>query len=203
MYAAYLFSAVLGGGLLLLSLLGNLLGGGALDIEVDADLDVGLDDLELDADADAGHSASRILSIRTLTYTLFGFGGVGWLLTQMGSVPSAPGTIAYAVVGGLVSGTLVNRAFAYLRRTETGLLKADDSFAGLAGRVTLRLGDGSAGKVAIERGGRRRTLRARPHSSAGAGAPPSEWRNVVVVEMKDGVAYVVPSDDDLTALPRP
>jgi hypothetical protein len=200
MYAAYVFSVVLGGGLLLLSLLGNVLGGDALEIELETDFDVGVDDLDLEAGSDVDHSASKILSIRTLTYTLFGFGAVGWLMTRMGALPAAPSTIAYAVVGGLVSGTLVNRAFAYLRRTETGLLEGDDSFAGLAGQITLPLGGGSTGNVAVERGGRRYTLRALPHSSARAGSPPDSWQHVVVVEMKDGVAYVAPSDQDLTAL---
>jgi hypothetical protein len=203
MYAAYLFSVVLGGGLLVLSLLGNLFGSHAIEIELDtsADFDLDVHDLELGADHDVDHAASRILSIRTLTYTVFGFGAVGWLLSQVGAVPDAPSTIAYALIGGVVSGTLVNRAFGYLRRTETGTLEADDAFAGLAGRVTLSLGDGSAGKVAIKRRSRRYILRALPHSSADPGIPPNEWHSVVVVEMKDGVAHVVPSDQDLTALP--
>lgn len=201
MYAAYLFSVILGGGLLLLSLLGNVLGGDSVDIEIDADFDVGADDLELDAGPEADHSASKILSIRTLTYTLFGFGAVGWLLTTGGAAPAATSTVAYAVGGGLISGTLVNRAFAWLRRTETGVLESDDTFAGLAGRVTLPLGGGSAGTVAIERAGRRRSLRALPHPSASKSGPPASWEHVVVVEMKNGVAYVAPSDTDLTALP--
>jgi len=203
MYAAYLFSVVLGGGLLALSLLGNLLGSGAVEIEVESDfeLDAGLDDLDFDSDSDVDHSAAKILSIRTLTYTLFGFGAVGWLMSRAGAVPSAPSTVAYAALGGIVSGTIVSKAFAYLRRTETGLLEADNSFEGLAGQVTLPLGGGSVGKVAISRGGRRHTLRALPHASAKPGAPLEEWRNVVIVEMKEGVAYVAPSDQDLTALP--
>ena len=200
MYAAYLFSAVLGGGLLLLSLLGDLLGSDAVELELDADIDMDMD-MDVDADSDIGHAAAKILSIRTLTYTLFGFGAVGWLLSRGGLAPEAASTITYAAIGGLISGTLVNRAFGYLRGTETGMIAHDDSFVGLAGEVTLRLGDGSAGSVAVQRGTRRHTLRALPHASVRTGAPPEKWHNVVVVEMKDGVAYVAPSDEDLTALP--
>ena len=196
MYAVYLFSVVLGGGLLLLSLLGDLLGSDAVELELEADID-----LELDADTGVDHSASKILSIRTLTYTLFGFGAVGWLLSRGGLAPGAPSTITYAAVGGLISGTLVHRAFGYLRRTETGTIAEDDSFVGLAGKVTVPLGGGSVGKVALKRGNRRHTLRALPHASVRTGASPEEWHNVVVVEMKDGVAHVAPSDEDLTALP--
>ena len=202
MYAAYLFSVVLGGGLLLMSLLGGLLGGDAVELELEAEIDIDIDmDVDVDVDSDLGHAAAKILSIRTLTYTLFGFGAVGWLLSRGGFAPEATSTITYAVIGGLISGTLVNRAFGYLRGTETGMIEQDESFVGLAGEVTLRLGDGSAGSVAIEQGDRRHTLRALPHASVQTGAPPEEWHNVVVVEMKDGVAYVAPSDDDLTALP--
>ena len=202
MYAAYLFSVVLGGGLLLLSLLGDLLGSDTLELEFEADIDLDVDmDVDLDADAHVGHAAAKILSIRTLTYTLFGFGAVGWLLSLGGFAPEAASTITYAVIGGLLSGTLVNRVFRYLRGTETGMIHQDDTFVGLAGEVTLRLGDGSTGSVAIEQGDRRHTLRALPHASVQTGAPPEEWHSVVVVEMKNGVAYVAPSDDDLTALP--
>jgi len=201
MYAAYLFSVVLGGGLLVLSVLGDLFGGGAADMDVDAELDVAPDAGELEAEGGGDHSVTKILSMRTVTYALFGFGAVGWLLTGLGFGPSEPSTVAYALVGGLLSGSMVHRAFKYLRGTESGQLEPDDSFAGLAGRVTLPLGDGSVGNVAVERGGRRHTLRALPHPSASAGPRSQDWRQVVVVEMKDGVAYVVPSDDDLTVLP--
>jgi len=194
MYAAYLFCVVLGGGLLLLSVLGDLLGTNAVDLELEADLDV-------DTDSDVHHTASKIFSIRTVIYTLFGFGAVGWLLSRSGMAPDAPSTITYAAVGGMISGSLVNRVFGYLRRTETGMLEADTSFVGLPGQITLPLGSGSTGNVAIKRGGRRHTLRALPHTSAASNASADEWRNVVVVEMKDGIAYVAPSDQDLTALP--
>ena len=196
MHAAYIFSVVLGGGLLLLSLLGGLLGGDAVELELEAEIDI-----DFDADTAVDYSASKILSIRTLTYTLFGFGAVGWLLSRGGLAPEAASTITYAAIGGVISGALVNRVFGYLRGTETGMIVRDDSFVGLAGEVTLRLGDGSSGSVAVEQGGRRHTLRALPHASVQTGAPPDEWHSVVVVEMKDGVAYVAPSDDDLTALP--
>ena len=126
MYAAYIFSVVLGGGLLLLSLLGDLLGSDAIELEFDADVDMDVDlDVDLDAESDLDPAASKIFSLRVLTYTLFGFGAVGWLLSRSGFPPAAPSTITYAVIGGLVSGTLVARAFGYLRRTETGMIEEE------------------------------------------------------------------------------
>jgi len=196
MYTAYLFSVVLGGGLLLFSLLGDLLGGDASDVELDIGADV---DAEIDAGGDH-ESGSRILSLRTLTYILFGFGAVGWLLSRSGMAPAAPTTVTYAALGGMLSGTIVHKAFGWLRRSETGVLTGDDSFVGLLGQITLPVDFGSAGKVVVEKGDRRRTLRALPHSSASDGSPPQDWSTVVVIEMEDGVALVAPADDELKML---
>lgn len=201
MYAAYVFSVVLGGGLLLLSLLGDILGGDTGELDLEADVDV---DLELEAGVDAeaeGPPAAKILSLRVVTYALFGFGAVGWIMSRMGADPAAPSTIAYAGAAGLLSGALVQRVFGWLRRTESGLLEGDTAYVGLPGAVTLPLAEGSPGSVAVVRGDRRVTLRALPHGSTDQGPPPKSWTSVVVVEMRDGVAYVVPADDDLQALP--
>ena len=50
-----------------------------MELELEAEIDI-----DLDADTGVDHSASKILSIRTLTYALFGFGAVGWLLSRGG-----------------------------------------------------------------------------------------------------------------------
>jgi hypothetical protein len=216
MYAAYVFSVVLGGGLLALSLLGDLLGGDSGDLGLDghADLDVHLDgdfdahvEAHLDgpvdahADADHGGAATKVLSLRVLTYVLFGFGGVGWLLSHFGFDPAGTATVAYSAGSGLISGALVHRVFGYLHRTETGMHDEDLSFVGLPGHVTIPVDRNSAGSIVVERGNRRYTLRALPHASAGPDASPSQWRTVVVVEMVDGVARVAPADDDLAIGP--
>ncbi len=135
MVPLYVFSLILGGGFLAMSVLGDLLGGhgdvdvggdlGGLDghLELDAggvDLDAGgleLDGGSLDMDAghldvdtahaeldtDAGHLASKIFSIRTLFYSLFGFGSVGTLLTYVWSGNPLL-TAVFAVMSGLSSG---------------------------------------------------------------------------------------------------
>jgi hypothetical protein len=171
MVALYVFSLILGGGFLAMSVLGDLLGGhGDLDtggdlahfdghLELDAGgLDMDSGGLELDAggldvdaagldvdaghldvhaahaelDADTGHLASKIFSIRTLFYSLFGFGSVGTLLTYLWSGnPLATG--AFAIVSGLASGALINAAFGYVRRSESGMLLAEATYSGLSG----------------------------------------------------------------------
>lgn len=215
MLAAYIFCLVTGGGLLLLSLLGDVLGDAGGDLGVDASADVhfeldhggvdagtfdtGTGDVDVHGDSGDQLHASKILSIRTLTYTLFGFGAVGTLLSLVGSSGFLT-TLAFAVTGGLLSGALVTTVFDYLRATDTGAQVSDDTFVGLSGTVTLPLSATTAGAVAVQRGQRRITLRALPHPSVGD-ADPAGWKSVVVVEMDRGVARVAPVGEDLSLEP--
>lgn len=228
MAALYVFALVLGGGFLALSLLGDLFGGhGGVDLHGDVggiDTDVGLDaghfemeasHLEIEAShvevdaghADAGvgsegwsHAASKIFSIRTVTYALFGFGAVGTLRTFVWQGGSATVTAVLAVATGLLAGTLINAAFAWVRGSESGALEHESAFAGLTGRVTLPI-SGSGGKIVVEKAGRELELRALPHPSSIAQDDPTAWTSVLVVEMRDGVALVAPAGRDL--LPEP
>lgn len=222
----YVFSLILGGGFLALSVFGDLFGSqgdvdldgdlGGFDghLELDAggmDLDAGGLDLdagglEMDAghldvdsvhaelDADAGHLAAKIFSIRTLFYSLFGFGSVGTLLTFVWSGNPLL-TAGFAVVSGITSGAVINSAFGYVKRSESGMLQAETSYSGLSGRVTLPIRAEIPGRVVVERGGRRIKLRALPHPT-GKGDP-SIWTTVVVVEMEKGVARVAPIDEEM------
>lgn len=206
MFAVYIFCLVLGGSLMAVSVLGDVFGDADLDLDLDTDLDVELDAADLgvgagDVDVDAGDAtdAVKILSIRTLIYTMFGFGAVGTLLSFLGA-GGFLGILAFAVAGGLVSGAVVTTVFNYLRRTDTGAQLSDATYVGLSGRVTLPITEGSAGTVAVERGHRRVSLRALPHPSAVEGDP-SSWTSVVVVEMDRGVARVAPVEEDLALEP--
>jgi hypothetical protein len=238
MVALYVFTLVLGGGFLAMSVFGDLfgghgdvdLGGGGVDLdaggleldsgglELDSGgldlhaggLDMDAGGLELDAGhldvgaahaelhADAGHLATKILSIRTLFYSFFGFGAVGSLLTFVWSGNPFL-TAAFAVLGGLSSGAVINTAFGYVRRSESGGLLTEGSYAGLQGRVTLPIRAEAPGKVVVERGGRRVELRALPHPS-GQGDP-AQWRTVFIVEMERGVARVAPFEEGMLLEP--
>jgi hypothetical protein len=222
MAAFYVFALVLGGGFLGLSLLGDLFGGhsdldlnadaGGLDADLDLDvghLDVDAGHLELDAghmDVDASHAgiddvggahaAAKIFSIRTIIYSLFGFGAVGTLRTFLFPSSSSLLTLILAVATGLLSGALINAAFAWVRRSESGVVEGESSYAGLTGRVKLPI-EGSSGTVVVERGGRWVELRALPHPSALDQGDPKGWTSVFVVEMRKGVALVAPTERDM------
>jgi len=230
MVAFYVFSLVLGGGFLGLSLLGDIFGGhGDVDLSTDVSVEADVDfdaHFETDAghfDADAGHLdtdvghadlgsghldvahggnvhatqiASKIFSIRTIIYSLFGFGAVGTLLTFVFTTASPVTTAAFAVAGGLLSGGLINTAFGWVKRSESGELAREASFSGHSGRVTLPIA-GSGGKIVVEHLGREVELRALPHPSALTDGDPSQWKAVVVVEMKQGTALVAPVSKEL------
>ena len=192
--------------------------GGGLDLDaggfdVDAggfDVDAGTLDLDaghLDVDAshadlqaDAGHLASKIFSIRTLCYSLFGFGAVGTFSTFVLSGDPVL-TAAFAGISGLASGTLVNSVFGYVKRTESGLVRSEATYAGVSGRVILPIRPEIPGKVVVERGGRTVELRALPHASAADQGDPTAWKKVFVVEMEKGVARVAPVEEDMLLEP--
>lgn len=213
MFQVYLFFLVLCGGLALLSVVGDFLdadvGDVDADVEVDADLDLDGDaagGVEVDgaADADASGSAEggvdadaeKIFSIRGALYSGFGFGLVGTMLTLLGSPAASLTTVALSAGAGLGAGWTVTRLLSWIRSSEAGAHAADRTFEGRTGRMTLPIGERSTGRVRVMRGTRTHDLRALPHPSAGGGSAPDEWEDVVVVEVRDGVALVAPIEGD-------
>jgi membrane protein implicated in regulation of membrane protease activity len=175
MIDVFVLSLVVGGGLLAVS---SIAGDGG-----DADLDV---DLDVDGDSDA----LRIVSIRSLTYFAFGFGAVGTGLRYLAGGGGISLYIA-AIVGGLLMASMSEMVFRYLERTDSGQMESESALIGQLGVMSLPIGRGGAGKVAVARGGRVHTLIARPIE--GAVGDPSEWREVVIVEMQSGEARVSPA----------
>lgn len=181
MFTLYLFALLVGGGLLVFSLFG------------------GGDDVGDDVGGDAGQNPVQWLSLRALMYFLFVFGGVGAVLSKTWSAAAAPLVAIVSVVGGLTVGAVVNATFAYLRRSDSGFRGGDDSFSGLAGRITLPFGESGTGKVLITRGDRTYEMLARPFGDTPTN--PREWREVVVIEVTRGVALVSPLDSGNAELP--
>lgn len=172
MFFLYLFAMLVGGVLLLSSMFGS--------------------------DSDTGHAVDagnpvQWLSVRTVIYFLFVFGGVGAVLTRSWPAGAWPLILVVAAVAGVGVGGAVSAAFGYLQRSGSGDRDSDESFVGLTGTVTLPIGRSGTGKVFVTRGDRTFELLARPLDRADG--DPSRWRSVVVVEMKQGIAIVAPSDD--------
>jgi hypothetical protein len=177
MFSLYLFALIVGGALLLFSLFGASEHG------------------DTDFSHDGGHSPVQWLSIRTVMYFMFVFGGVGAILTRTWSPATAPVVFGLALAAGAGVGTAVSAAFSFLRRTESGHRDGDDSFVGLTARVTIPFSAGRPGKVLVTRGDRTIDLLARPYDRAAGSMPASDWRDVIIVEMARGTAIVAPVDD--------
>lgn len=204
MTSIFLFALIVGGGLLALSFVGDLFGAGDADFDTDfdTDLDVG-GDVSLDGDvaveADAGGDvptdltgAFQIFTIRNLTYFLFGFGGVGWLLTA--TRPDLPIWVATAgaAVGGALAAATATLLFGWLALTDSGDQADETSFVGCEGRVLLPVRHGRMGQIVVRRGDREHELRAVPFDARAE--DPEQWRSVVVIEMDGGTARVSPME---------
>jgi len=113
----------------------------------------------------------------------------------LGAGPGSPLTVGLSVGSGLLVGAVVGAFLGYLKRSDTGARIGETSFVGLTGRVTLPLADGAPGRIAVLRGEREHTVRALPYPREQA-SDPGEWKQVLVLEMRDGVAYVDPLDEE-------
>ncbi len=185
MLAAYIFSLVVGGGLLTLSLFGDLFGA-----EVDAEAGI---DIDVDADGIGdGADIAKLLSLRALVYALFGFGGSGLFLHWIwgGGQALLTGLIAGGM--GVGAGALVSTVFGYLKRTEAGEIQGEAEMSGLTGKVLLPIGPGETGEVRVTSGDRRYRVRARADDESGPDVHLEAGRTVMVVEVKEGVARVAP-----------
>ncbi len=189
MLTAYIFCLAVGGGLLAVSFFGDFLDSD-VDVDLDADVDVDVDG-EL-GDIAAGTGIAQVFSVRALINAIFGFGAAGTLLHLVWGGGQPVLTAAIAGGTGLASGALISTVFGYLKRTESGVLKGEESFVGLTGEVSLEIGPDSQGAVTVRRGDRRVRLLARPADASGGAAALGPGQAVVVVEMKDGVAAVTP-----------
>jgi membrane protein implicated in regulation of membrane protease activity len=184
MLLLYLFALIVGGGLLVFSLLGGHDTHGG---------DVG-------HVGHVGHGAHhgddnpiQWLSLRTVTYFLFVFGGVGAVLSWSWHNVTAPLVLLLAASSGVGVAAAAAASFGYLRKTDSGEPDSDDSFVGLTGRVTLPIGSAGTGKVLVHRGDRSYELLARPFDKVTADA--AKWKSVIVVEMNQGTALVAPLED--------
>ena len=204
MTSIFLFALIVGGGLLALSFLGDLFGFGDADLDAELDTDL-VAEAEVSAEAEgaadgapAVHEAVdfagafRIFTIRNLTYFLFGFGAVGWLMAWRSPEMSDLLVLAGALIAGLVAAALATLTFGLVRATESGYRPDEWSFVGCEGRVVLPLGHGKMGQIVVRREDREHELRALPFDASAVA--PGDWRSVMVIEMSGGTALVSPME---------
>ena len=179
-----------------MSLLGEFFGDADAGGDVDGGIDVDAAD-GADGVAEGGSEIGKLLSLRSITYALFGFGGAGLVMHLTLGASSIVGALVAGGVG-IGSAALVNTVFGYLRRSEAGQIPGAGALAGLPGRITLPISGSDTGEVRIRSGDRQIRVRARLHDPGETGAETllSSGAPVVVTEVRSGVAYVAPLDGD-------
>lgn len=196
MLGVYLFATVVGGGLLLLSLLGGGDGHGDVDAQADVDAHVDAGGADHDAGVDADHPGVTQLVLgffrpRNFVFGTAAFGLTGSVLTLVGAHPAF--TLLAAAGLGVGFFFLSHGVFALLRRSEAAIAPVSDTqLLGERARVTLDLQPGQPGRIACLLGGREVHLVARLGPQAEAAVPAGA--TVIVTQVVDGTAEVLPPD---------
>jgi hypothetical protein len=167
----YLFAAILGGGLLLVAIFSG------QDGAAEHDLDIGLDE------GFAGTDWNKLLSLRTLAYSLAAFGLTGTGLRMINAEP--PVTFALAVLMGLSAWAMSTVLFRWLQRNEGGFGERSAIYIGGIGRTEIRIPSEGRGRIELLHRGRTFTL---PAVSLEGEIERQE--TVIVLDVVDGVAVV-------------
>lgn len=181
MTALYWFALVVGVGMYLFSALAGASGGHS--------------DADGHADTDPHHDVAgyKILSLRNATYFLFAFGVTGVALRAIWGGTRGLLTAILALLIGITGAAISTVAFGWLRKSESGDMPGDRVWLGASGQVILPLTADGTGKIFVSRAGRSQELLARPFESDAV--RPETWSNVMVLEIRDGIALVAPNEE--------
>jgi len=184
MLALYLACFVIGGFVIVVSLIG----GGDADLDVDIDVPA---DVEVEAEAEPADEATvgvaRYLSMRNGVFFVGFFGMSGTLLTLLGAAPT-PALVA-SIALGFAAAAVVQQVMGYLRRSQSGAVPEPNALAGARARVLVGPTRVASGKVEVSAGDRTQQLVARVHAESGVDHfEPGD--SVVIVRVEDGKALV-------------
>lgn len=203
MMPVYIFCAVLGIPLVLLFAFGGSDADGGLELDggIDADLgaDVGadLDLADVDASGSVGDATALFRRIPVSSYAMFlaFFGGVGVVTTWLGG--AAVSTLILAAVLGVLAGFINTAMFSYLRNTDSDSQLTDRQIEGRVATVSVPIDAGKRGRVWFDTGDERVQL-----TAGSVDELPSQafdrGEQVVIVEMNNGIAKVMPVDPELS-----
>ena len=213
MLGIYILAAMLGGGLLLFSVIsgafhgiGDVDASGADISGVDADIggidadvsggDIHVGGMDADHDIHVGHDTPGLLVLglfrpRNLIFCLTAFGLTGTLLTLTGKPPDSTLTLSLVMGGG--AWLLTYGVFTWLRRTDVGVDAISEiEVEGRAARVILPMAPGEPGRIVCLVADRELYLTARPASDVAR--PLEAGSEVVILRMEGGVAEIIPFD---------
>ncbi len=186
MLGAYIAALILGGGLLLLSLLA---GHGGHDHDLDAtdhDLHAGDHGHGLGDHGSLGDWLFVVLSLRFWTFFLAFAGGTGTILTALGDFSPAVVGVTSAMAG-LACGGTAAALFRYLGKEDGPAPASTEEFVGRSAKVTVPVSAARPGKVLLSFGNEVKERIAYGPASEGEIAVGEE---VLVLETKDGALVV-------------
>ena len=199
----YILAAMLGGGLLIFSVLSGAhhdvgdVDASGLDAHLSGvDADVSGVDVHADHDIHVGHDAAGELVLglfrpRNIIFFLTAFGFTGTLLTLLRNAPKMTLSLALVMGGGAM--LLTHTLFTWLRRSEIGIdALSEREIEGCTARVVLPLSPGERGRVACLIADREHYITAR--LAADVSEPVAAGGEVVILRVEGGVAEVVPFD---------
>ena len=215
MIGVYWICLIVGGGLVLISVLSGHHGGDAHagisdvgdvghvgdfeapDMHFDTDALHATDAAHVDLGADAtdataaGAELSQWLSLRFAIYFAAIFGAVGVVLHSMTDI-SAPWILGLAGLGGFGVGQAVQQTMVYVRRTSGDSSTRPQDYVDKLARVTIPIEPPEKGEIALQVRGTRRYISA---ASCGKKQQYQKGEEVVVVNYRAGVAEVIGRDE--------
>lgn len=211
----YIVSAIIGGGLILLSALGGFSHGlmdgidANTDFDVDHDLDVDHNlSLEADHHVDIDHHTDMakdlapttdfwlpFLSLRFWVYAIGGFGVMGTILTLTNAAP-AFNTLWLSIAFGVTVGSVIAYAIRKIKVSEIDYQVREKDFLGVAAQLTVAPRNGEPGKVRMLVKGETIDMLALPHE----GVELERGEEVVVVGV-DGTRVRVARLSDIMDQP--
>jgi membrane protein implicated in regulation of membrane protease activity len=199
----YWICMIVGGSLLVLSMVGAAEGDADVDFDADVSLDADVDvevDADVDADFDADVSADHVgaghggvgslatwLSVRFLVYFVAVFGVLGVVFTYLTSTGRSA-TLGVAVLGGMVAGQGVHQLFRKLKQTSGNSTPTVSDYVNKIGRVSIPVTSEQKGEIALRV---RRSDRYIPALAKHADATFKAGDEVAVVDYRGGVAEVI------------
>lgn len=210
MFGIYVLASILGGGLLLFSLIGGShhdvadidapeidFGGAEADVGVDVDaggLHADVGDVDSGHDVHVGHGLGGELLLglfrpRNFIFFLTAFGFTGMFLTWTGTPEGT--TLGLALGMGGSAFALTYGVFTWLRRTESASdALSERDLEGRAGRALLPLAPGQPGRVSCVVADRELYLTARLASDVESSI--ESGGEVIIVRVEGGVVEVIP-----------
>lgn len=188
MLTLYIITAVVGGALVLISAFA---GGHDMETGVDHDFDH-----DADHDSDHAHDATHdvswmpFFSMRFWTFLIATYGVTGTALTLMTDTPG-PVVLGWSIALGLVTGLAVFFLMQALKLASADSTVNATDFLGMEALVTVPIRGALMGSVRVSVKGESLDLHATSQDEAMLG----EGDKVVIVEMENGQARVVPREE--------